>query len=159
MNAYSLKTLQETKAGFTDLFVIKAADLTVAVNDLLQNIALCTLNAGDVIFDRTVVEIVTAIDPQPSANAAVTVSVGRTTSGYADCLAAYTIMTGGTAVAAGGTSATGAAIGHQVIASDSTVVYAQVDINDADGALSTITTGELRIWMSISRARDRKVEA
>ncbi len=151
MKHYNLKSLSEVKPGFTDLFVIQASDLTDTTNDELQNIVLATLNKGDVVFDHTLIEIVTAADPSPSANATVTASVGRTASGYVDCIAASNVINSGTVITAGVTYAAGAAIGSQVIAADSTSLYCQVDINDADGNLAQITTLEIHIWMSISR--------
>jgi hypothetical protein len=148
---------QLARQGFTDVFVIKATDAEITgstTDDLLLNIPLVTLNKGDTILDITRIQIVTAIDPAPSANAALTLSVGRTSTGYADCIAAFTIMTGGAAVAAPASSAAGASIGHQTIAADSTVVYAQLDITDTDGAISDLTAGELHIAMGIIRASE-----
>jgi hypothetical protein len=146
---------QLSRQGFTDLFVIKATDAEIVASttdDLLLNIALITLNKGDTILDVTRAQIVTAIDPAPSANAALTISVGRTSAGYADALAAFTIMTGGAATAANVSASAGASIGHQTIAADSTVVYAQIDITDTDGAIADLTSGEIHIAMAIIRA-------
>ncbi len=157
MKHYLAKTLDQPKPGFTDLFVVSASDLTDVTNDELQNILLCKLQKGDVVFDRTLVEVATALSPAPSANATVTASVGRTAASYVDCIAAATLINAGTATAAGVTAAAGAAIGHQVIAADDTSLYCQVDINDADGNLAQITAGEIHIWMSISRLQDRAV--
>lgn len=159
MRHYRLKDLQQTKTGFTDLFVLTHEDLTVSTNDLLQDIALCTLNKGDVVFDKTVAQIKTEFTPDPSANATVTVSVGRTGTGYTDFLAASNLINSGTQIAAGIAYAAGASVANQVIAADSTVVYAQFDINDADGNLATLTAGEVHIWMAISRSADRDIQA
>lgn len=145
------------RLGFTDLFVIKATDSDIVASttdDLLLNIALVTLNKGDTILDVTRIQIKTALDPAPSANAAITASVGRTSSAYTDCLAAFTLMTGGAAVAANASSSAGASIGHQTIAADSTVVYCQLDITDTDGALGDLTSGEIHIAMAIIRASE-----
>jgi hypothetical protein len=159
MKHYRLKDLQQTKTGFTDLFVLKAADLTVTTDDLLQNIALCTLQKGDVVYDKTTAHIKTEFTPDPSANATVTLSVGRTGTGYTDMLAASNLINSGTQIAVDVAYAAAAGVAHQVIASDDTVVYAQFDINDADGDLATITAGEVWVWMAISRAADRDIQA
>lgn len=145
------------RQGYTDAFSIKMTDSeiqAISTDDLLCNIPLLTLNAGDTVLDVTRIQIKTALDPAPSANAAITASVGRTSSGYADMIAAFTLMTSGTAVAAPLSASAGASIGHQTIAADSTVVYCQVDINDADGALTDLTAGEIIILMSIIRASE-----
>lgn len=159
MKHYRLKTLQQTKTGFTDLFVLTHEDLTVSTDDLLQNIALCTLKAGDVVFDRTTMQIKTAFTPDPSANATVTLSVGRTSTGYTDLLAASNLNNAGTQIAAGVAYAAAGGVANQVIAADDTVVYAQFDINDADGNLAAHTAGELHVWMAISRSADRNIQA
>lgn len=156
MKHYRLLGNELARLGYTDLFVIKAAEdagfTGNTTDDLLSNIALVTLNKGDTILDKTRIQIVVALDPAPSANAAITASVGRTASGYVDCLAAFTLMTGGAATAANLSATAGASIGHQTIAADSTVVYCQVDITDTDGALADVTAGEIHIAMAIVRA-------
>ena len=86
--------------GYTDLVKLTAADLTVTTNDLLQNVALFKLNAGDIVMADTMMEIVTEWSPDPSANATVTLSVGRTGTGYTDILAASQLNNGGTQIAA-----------------------------------------------------------
>lgn len=143
----------ERVSGYTDKYSIFASDLAgTTTNDLLQNIALCALKKGDVVLDKTIVRIVTAFDPVPSANAVVTVSVGRTAAGYTDCLAASNLVNS-TAIAVDVAYATGAAIGHQVAAADATL-YAQVDITDTDGNLAMMTTGEIEILVAINRVSD-----
>lgn len=158
MKAYRLHgSSQLGRLGFTDLFVIKATDADIVASttdDLLLNIALVTLNKGDTILDVTRAQIITALDPAPSANAAITISVGRTGAGYVDCLAAFTVMTAGAATAANNSATAGASIAHQTIAADSTVVYAQLDITDTDGALGDLTSGEIHIAMAIIRASE-----
>jgi hypothetical protein len=61
-----------------------------------------------------------------------------------------------TAIPAQTTYVAGEAIGAAAIAADSTKVYAQFDITDTDGHLETMTAGEIRIWMEISRADERQ---
>jgi hypothetical protein len=161
MNHYKLTAAQRAATGYTDLFTFKATTGTDSeftahtTNDLLLDIAMDTLNAGDVVHDKTVLDLRTALTPDPSANATVTISVGRTATAYTDILAASTVINAGTQLAAKTAFATGAAIGHQIIAADSTVLYCQVDITDTDGALGTITAGEWWIWMSIDRQTER----
>lgn len=155
MRHYKLSKDQIAANGFTDLFVVSADDLTVTTDDLLQNIALDTLMLGDVVRNHTLLEIKKIIAPQPSANAAVTASVGRTGAGYVDCLAASALMAAGTATPVKTAYAAGEAIADQVIAADNTVLYCQVDINDADGDLATITAGEIWIWTYIDRTSER----
>lgn len=157
MKHYNAKTLQQPKPGFTDLVVITADDLTVDTDDLLQNIAILTLNAGDVVYANTTLDVVAEFTPDPSANATVTASVGRTGTGYTDILAASNLINSGTQIAAKVSYAAASTLAHQVIASDDTVVYCQIDINDADGDLATITAGELHIWLTINRWADRVV--
>jgi hypothetical protein len=156
MNHYRLKgQSQLARQGYTDLFVIKMTDSeiqAITTDDLLCNVPLLTLNLGDTVLDITRIQIIKALDPAPSANAAITASVGRTGTGYVDIQAAFTLMTGGAATAAQTSASAGATIGHQTIAADNTVVYCQVDINDADGALTDLTAGEIHIAMAIIRA-------
>lgn len=160
MKHYRLKALQQTKTGFTDLFVLTHEDVNSNdTDDLLSNVALCTLQKGDVVFDKTVAQLKTEFTPDPSANATVTLSVGRTSSGYTDFLGASNLINAGTQIAAGIAYAAGASVANQVIAADGTVVYAQFDINDADGDLEDLTAGEVWVWMSISRSADRDIQA
>jgi hypothetical protein len=160
MKKYSFKEHERAMTGgYTDLFVCTHEDLTVSTNDLLQNIGLTTLNKGDVVFDRTMAEIIAEFTPDPSADATVTVSVGRTAAGYTDMLAASNLINAGTQIGVGVTYAAAAGVGHQIIAADSTVVNAQFDIADVDGNLAALTAGEVWIWMSILRRADRQVRA
>lgn len=154
MRHAKLSAAQIAATGFTDLFVITAADLTVTTDDLLQNIALDVLQLGDVIRNHTLLEIKKAFSPVPSGNAAVTASVGRTGDGYTDCLAASALVTN-TAIAVGTAYAAGEAIADQVIAAANTTLYCQVDINDVDGDLATMTAGEIWIWLHINRTSER----
>lgn len=158
MKHYNAKTLVQPKPGFTDLVVITAADLTVTTDDLLQNIAILTLNKGDVVYPVTTLDLVTEFTPDPSANATVTASVGRTASGYVDFLAASNLINAGTQIATKISYVAASTLATQVIAADTTVVYCQFDITDTDGDLATITAGELHIWLQISRWLDREVE-
>lgn len=159
MRKYSLNALERAMTGYTEVYVLTHEDLTVTTDDLLQNVALTTLNKGDVVFDRTMAQIKTEFTPDPSANATVTVSVGRTSSGFVDMLAASNLINAGTQIAAGITYVAASGVGNQVIAADGTVVNAQFDIDDADGDLATLTAGEVWIWMAINRASDRVVQA
>lgn len=151
-----MSATERSMTGFTDKFIITAADLVASTtDDLLLNIKIGTLMKGDVVLDQTVARIVTAFDPVPSANAVVTVSVGRTGAGYVDCLAASNVVNS-TAIAANVAYASAAALGHQLIAADDTALYAQLDITDTDGDLSTMTTGELEIFMKINRSAETR---
>lgn len=148
-----LNDIERAMTGYTDKFTITAADFVgTTTDDLLQNVALCKLMKGDVVLDKTILRIVTAFDPVPSANAVVTLSVGRTASGYVDLLAASNLVNS-TAILANVAYAAGAAIAHQPIAADDTQLYAQVDITDTDGDLATMTTGEVEILMCICRCK------
>lgn len=160
MRHYLLKNKQQANGGFTDLFVLTAADLaSQSTDDALLNVALTTLNKGDVVLDNTMAHIKTEFTPDPSANATVTLSVGRTGTAYTDMLAASNLINSGTQIAADVCYAAGASVAHQVIAADDTVVYAQFDITDTDGDLATITAGEVWVWMTISRKAERDIQA
>jgi hypothetical protein len=143
--------------GYTDVVKLVAADLTVTTDDLLQNVELFDLNAGDIVFADTMMELVTAWTPDPSANATVTLSVGRTASGYTDILAASNLINAGTQIAAEVNYTNAAAIEDQQILADATQVYAQFDITDTDGDLATITAGEAWVWLRIFRQADRQM--
>lgn len=158
MKHYRLKgTSQLARQGFTDLFVVAMTDSdiqAITTDDLLCNVPLVVLNLGDTILDQTRIQIVEALDPAPSANAIVTASVGRTGASYVDCIAAFTLMNA-TATALHTSATAAAGIGHQTIAANSTQVYCQIDINDADGALTDLTAGIIHIAMAIIRASEQ----
>jgi hypothetical protein len=149
------KDQRAANCGYTDLVKLTADDLTATTNDLLQDVTMMTLNAGDIVYADTTMEVVTAWTPDPSSNATVTLSVGRTATAYTDILAASNLINSGTQIAAKVTYTNAAAIEDQLILSDSTTVYAQFDITDTDGALNTITAGEAWVWLRIFRWEDR----
>lgn len=160
MKHYNVKTLMEPKPGFTDLVVIKAADFVASTtDDLLLNIPILTLNKGDVIYPVTTLDLVEEFLPDPTSDATVTASVGRTGTGYVDILAASAVITSGTQIAVKIAYAAASTLATQVIATDATIVYCQIDIDDTNGDLATITAGELHIWLQISRWLDRQPEA
>jgi hypothetical protein len=155
MRHYKLTADQIAATGFTDLYVVIPGDWSNTTDDLLTNVALDTLQLGDVVRNHTVAQIKKILAPQPSANGTITISVGRTGTGYTDCLGAFTVMNSGTAVAVETAAAAGETIADAVIASANTVLYAQIDIADADGDLATVTAGELWVWAYISRTAER----
>lgn len=156
MRHHILKADQRAATGFTDLYVISAARdfATSTTDDLLLNIKLDTLDLGDVVRNHTLAEIKKIFAPVPSANAVVTVSAGRTGSSYVDLLAASNLVNS-TAIPVNTAYAAGEAIADVLIAADDTAVYAQIDITDTDGDIATMTSGEVWIWMAISRKIER----
>lgn len=150
MRKYQLTAEQSAaNAGFTDLFVIPYTDLLTGNDDAATNVALVTLNAGDVVFADTILSIKTALAGTLTGDT-IKLSVGRTGTAYTDILAASQVSTTGTAAAAGTVFST--QVEHQNIASDSTVVYCQLTITAGTTHLTALTAGEFRIWMRISRA-------
>jgi hypothetical protein len=153
MRKYRLTADQAAaNTGFTDLCVLTYSDLLTAVDDAAFNVALVTLNKGDVVLADTMLEIVTPLGGTITGNTAK-LSVGRTSSAYTDILAVCTIATTGTAAAAG--VAFGTAVEHQAIASDSTVVYCQLTTTAGTTHYDGLTAGEFRIWMRINRKGGR----
>lgn len=157
MKHIKLTEPQIAASGFTDLFVVTAADFTESTVNTDQAIVLDHVNQGDVIRNHTMIQIMKAFN-QPAADTAVGLSVGRTGAGYVDCIAALMILVdSGGAAAAGYAEAAAEGIADQVVAADDTDLVCLVDITDADVALTAVTTGEAWIWMDISRASERQV--
>lgn len=155
MRHYKLSKDQRAARGFTDLFVITADDATETTNQTSQAVVLDKVNLGDVIRNHTLMEIKTPFTPQLSADSSVLAQVGRTGPAYTDVGAAV-LQAGGVARPVGTTTSGSESIADQVIAADDTdLVCYLANATDADGALSTLTAGELWIWMDINRSSER----
>lgn len=149
---------QQARSGWTDLFVITHDDLTAATDTTDQTLTLDSLAFGDIVKYDALIEIKTAFDAATvSADNALTVALGVT--------GATTQFIGASALAAAGAgtaaktcyamAAGGAAYATPTGGKD---ILATFDITDADGSLAEYTTGEIHIYMAISRLSER-VEA
>lgn len=138
MKHYNAKTLEFTKAGFTDLWIIELADW---VKNATTAHALTSLLLGDVVL-RAMSEVVTAV-----AGPTATVSVG--------VVGALTTFTAASDVATG-------TVVPYVAAVASVTPY---PVNTAVGLVAnailsnvTVTAGEVWIWANISRKADRVIQ-
>lgn len=162
MRHYNLKALQHTKAGLTDLFIITAADGIAASGSSTDNtdctVTLATLAFGDVVRNHAICEIKTAATPIPSADCALSCSVG-VTGAVAQFISAFAVITAGAAIGVETTYAPGAAVGDYAVPSGGKDLLFTFDISDADGAVADITTLEIWVWLGISRKADRSISA
>jgi hypothetical protein len=152
---FRLTPTQAARTGYTDLFVVTHADLTETTDNTDQTLTLDALAFGDIVKYDAVIQIKTAFDAATiSADNAVAVSLGVT--------GATTQIIGASAISAGG-AGTAVTTGYSTAAGGSPYftptggknLLLTVDITDADGSLAEFTTGELHIWLNISRNSER----
>lgn len=177
MKHYNLKTLARTKSAYTDLFILKYVSSTD--NDFIKNattaVVLTALGVGDVV-DKVLSEVKTAV-----AGPTATLSVGivgaltqftpasdiatGTVVPYVAGVAAASVGTGFIAASSAGavtTALTNATSG--VVAA--TGVQSRYAVNTAVNLVAntvisntTVTAGEVWIWLSIDRLADRVIDA
>jgi hypothetical protein len=171
MKHYNLKTLQYTKPGFTDLFILELADW---VKNATTAHVLTALAVGDIVY-RVMSEVKTAV-AGPTATVSVGVVGALTTFTDASDVATGTAVpyvakkatagnvgTGFIAATSGGavtTALTNATSG--VIPGSGPVAYETLTAVNmvANAILSnvTVTAGEVWIWAEISRQADRVIQ-
>ena len=146
---------QQAVLGFTDLFVVTHADLTEATDATDQTLTLDALAFGDKVGYEAMIEIVTAFDAATvSADNACTVALG-VTGATTQFIGASAITAGGAGTAAYTAYCTAAGGAPYPTPTGGKNILLTVDITDADGSLAEYTTGEIHIWMNISRRADR----
>ena len=149
MKHYNVKTLAQTKAGWTDLFIVKYADAVVAgtYGDFVKNattaITLTTLQPGDVVF-RVMTEVITAV-----AGPTATLSAGITGS-----LTLFTTNADVATSTAVPYVAAVAAVTPWPVQSTAIAMTANTVISN-----TAVTAGEVWIWACISRKADRTIDA
>lgn len=143
MRLYKLKTLEETKAGFTDLCIVETADMSVGFSN--KQITLRTLEDGDLVqgalIDLNQGALVTGPTGAPTGqvkvgSVAITPTCAVKTAKYA--------VTDNTVV--GATTATGAAT-------------AVLDLQAGGGDSAAATAGEIWVWLKLNRNQDRASQA
>ncbi len=138
MKHYNIKTLQQPKPGFTDLFVIELADW---VKNATTAHVLTALAVGDIVF-TAISEVKTAV-----AGPTATVSVG--------VVGALTTFTAASDVA------TATAVPYVAAVAAVTPYPTNTAVNMVANAILsnvTVTAGEVWIWACISRVGDRVVQ-
>jgi hypothetical protein len=155
MKHFRLTPTQAARTGYTDLFVITHADLTETTDNTDQTITLDALAFGDLIKYDALLQIKTAFDAATiSADNAVTVAIG-VTGATTNIIAASAISSGGAGTAVTTGYGMAAAALPYFTPTGGKNLLATVDITDADGSLAEFTTGELHLWMYISRNSER----
>lgn len=138
MKHYNAKTLQFTKPGFTDLWVIELADW---IKNATTARVLTALALGDVVT-RVVTETRIAV-----AGPTATVSVG--------VVGALTTFTAASDVA------TGTVVPYVAAVASVTPYPTNTAVNMVSNEILsnvTVTAGEVWIWASISRLADRQLQ-
>jgi hypothetical protein len=140
MKHYNLKTLQLTKTGFTDLFILSSADTDFVLNATTAKV-LTALAVGDVV-QRVMSEVKTAV-----AGPTATLSVG--------VVGALTQFTAASDVATGTTVPYVAAVASVTPYPTNTAVNMVANTVISNVA---VTAGEVWVWASISRVGDRVIQ-
>jgi hypothetical protein len=152
---YLLKADQKAATGFTDLFIVTEADLTETTDNTDQSVTLDALEFGDLVGYNALIEIRTAFDAATvSADNACTVSLG-VTGAVTQIIGASAITAGGAGTAAKTAYATAAGGAAYPTPTGGKNLLVNFDVTDADGSLAEYTTGELWIWVNISRYSQR----
>ncbi len=139
MRTYSLSERERATSGFTDLFVLNAADGDFAAANYGSGQKLRTLAAGDVVY-KVVMDVRTAL---VGPTGTPTVAIGVT--------GALTQFIGATSSVATGTAASSAS--PYVQATAKTLTY---DPENGGGNGAAATAGEIWVWANISNAADRQ---
>lgn len=146
MKAYRLKNEERAGIGFTDLFVVRKADFTEAVNNTAQSIVLTALAVGDLVMNNTLLEVKTNATVLATATGAVGV-----TGTVAALVAASNLL------AAGDEYYTVAA-GIAPYATIAAVNLLFTGVPGAAEALASMGAGEFWIWATINRKAERNVQ-
>jgi hypothetical protein len=170
MKHYNLKTLQRTKTGYTDLFILSSAD-TDFIKNATTDVVLTALAAGDIV-DKISTEVRTAVaGPTATLSVGVTSAVTQFTPAgdiatgtavpYVAGNPAVAVGTGFIAATSAGAVTTALTNATSGVSSIATVQprYATLSSKNliAETILSnvTVTAGEVWIWASIDRLTDR----
>lgn len=140
MKHYNAKTLEFTKPGFTDLFILSVADSDFVINATTA-VKLTSLALGDIVL-RVVQEVRTAL-----AGPTATISTG--------VVGALTQFT------AASDSATGTVVPYVAAVASVTPYPTNTAVNMVANTIignTAITAGEVWIWANISRLADRQVQ-
>jgi len=147
MKHQKLKNNEAVPSGFTDLFILDTTDLAAGVVDNTNvEIALTTLKVGDIVWPNLLVEVKENADTVSS----LTLTIGPH-SGTA-------IIDGVDLLAAGTEYYVPAATVGAYPAVAEVALTALFDPGATDECHES-TTGEFWVWVSISRAAERDVEA
>lgn len=145
-------TPEETAAnGYTHKFVLTYADLTETANNTAQSVTLCALDFGDIVSQRVLVQIVTAL---AGTITTVTVDVG-VTSALTQFISGQNLLTTGTGVAAYTCYAPANTVTDYATPSGGKTLYATFH-PDSGHALSAVTAGEIHVFAGISAVGDRQ---
>jgi len=139
MRHYKLKTLTETKSGFTDLFIIPLADW---VTNTTTAQVLTALQPGDVVY-----KVLHEVKIFVAGPATATVSIG--------VVGTLTQFTAASDVKAAPAYVTAIASVTPYVATPSAI---NMVANEILGA-GAVTAGELWVWANISRVEDRGANA
>ena len=153
MKHYIFNEQQRAATGYTDLYVVTAADLTETTNNTDQAITLDTLAFGDIVNNRASITIATAFD-LAVAGETLAVSLG-VTSALTQVIGASTIISSGTAVAAKTSFVPAGSTAAYPTPSGGKSLLLNFDITAASGALATHDVGELLVYANISRYAHR----
>lgn len=148
-----LNSAERARTGYTDLFELAYTDFDALTDSAALDVALATLTLGDVV-NTVLLEVYEALRGTITGDT-ITVSVGRTSADYVDCLAASEIANLGTPTPVYTTYVPAATIGPQAIATAAPDLNAQFAITAGTTHLDGLTGGKLRIWAHISRLTDR----
>ena len=155
MRHYHAKSLEYTKEGFTDLFILSTANLPATVggapvNDFSggfsnKQVTLTALAAGDAVLGA-LIDVVTAV-AGPSAAPTLQVKTGTGAVAITPTCAVKT--------------ATGSVTDNTVVGSTISTaaenLVADLQVGGGDGAAAT--AGEIWIWANISRAARKQIQA
>lgn len=142
MKAYTLTANERAQTGFTDLFVVKAADMT---SFSAFQIVLTALAVGDVVYPQVLMETktyVTGPSGAPTASVGIVGTVARFT-------AASAVASGSKYVAPATTVAPLA---------NNTAVNMILDLQVGGGDGAAATAGEIWVWAKICRVGERAVK-
>jgi hypothetical protein len=155
MRHYHAKSLEFTKEGFTDLFILSTANLPATVggapvNDFSggfsnKQITLTTLAAGDAVLG-SLVDVVTAVT---GPTGAPTLQIKTSSGGVA--------ITPTCAVETATGCVTNNTVVGATISTTSENLVADLQVGGGDGAAAT--AGEIWIWANISRAARKQIQA
>jgi len=147
MKHYHLKREEQAGIGFTDLFIVKEADFTEAVDNTNQSITLTALAVGDLVMNNSLLEVKT----NANVVAAVTGELG---------------VTGSTAALIAASNLLAAGDEYYTVANSVAPYVATSAVNllftgnpGTNDNLAEMTAGEFWIWVTISRKADRNVQA
>jgi hypothetical protein len=135
-----LNSAERAASGYTHLFKLVTADFSGGFSNV--QLALLALNIGDAIYNRSLVEVRTAVT---GPTGAPTVSLG-VTSALTQCTPTVAVNATGYAVPGGSQEA------YVTVASSKSLT---VDCQVGGGNGAAATAGEIWIWVALSLVADR----